>query len=141
MTNEYNQIVKLHKKHNGYCVHCGRRVYIFLNKSAETCSYGHRTCPMIHASRDHITPVSLGGASTIDNLVLSCIDCNTRRGNLTVEAFKNSGLILDVPIAVYPIEKKLAKREIRNKQTQRKRDNKFKEYLAMSFMCLVSGIF
>lgn len=29
---------------------------------------------------DHIVPVALGGSNRLDNLVLSCHDCNSRKG-------------------------------------------------------------
>lgn len=31
---------------------------------------------------DHLVPQSIGGTDELDNLVLACMDCNSRRGNL-----------------------------------------------------------
>lgn len=36
---------------------------------------------------DHLTPVSAGGDDTLENLVLACQSCNSRRGNRPVRAF------------------------------------------------------
>lgn len=46
----------------GYrCVYCGRK--------------------MKRLTQDHITPVSLGGKHTIENVVPACQSCNSRKGN------------------------------------------------------------
>lgn len=48
---------------------------------------GHRCqyCGSVRAARelnvDHVTPVSLGGPSTWENVVCCCIPCNRRKGN------------------------------------------------------------
>lgn len=36
---------------------------------------------------DHIQPVSQGGPDTMENLVIACANCNSRRGNRPVRAF------------------------------------------------------
>ncbi len=52
------------------CVYCGRSVE-----------------DGIGLSLDHITPYSLGGKNTADNLVTCCGTCNSSRGNRSVEEF------------------------------------------------------
>lgn len=37
---------------------------------------------------DHVVPKSKGGASTWENCVLACIDCNKKKGDLSVEKAK-----------------------------------------------------
>lgn len=46
---------------------------------------------------DHLKPLSRGGGNTIDNLVISCYNCNQKKGNKLVEEFK--------PLILKPIER------------------------------------
>ena len=48
---------------------------------------------------EHIIPRSRGGPDTIDNLVLSCVQCNTQKGALNpIEWYESRGLKkLDIP--------------------------------------------
>ncbi|MDD3618243.1 MAG: HNH endonuclease [Desulfobulbaceae bacterium] len=56
------------KTASGKCYYCGREV-----------GYAHLTM-------DHVIPLSRGGASTRDNLVPCCKECNTRKKrSLTIE--------------------------------------------------------
>lgn len=38
--------------------------------------------PPSHATIDHVVPLSAGGSNALSNLVLSCEDCNERRGGI-----------------------------------------------------------
>lgn len=61
------------------------RSYVFHRDGAK-CRY----CGNTEAERyelDHIVPRSRGGANRVSNLVVSCHDCNVRKGNKTVEEF------------------------------------------------------
>lgn len=51
-----------------------------------TCQYCGEIMPK-RLEVDHIIPRSRGGAFTPDNLVVSCHDCNQRKGNKTAEEF------------------------------------------------------
>lgn len=54
-------------------------------RDRHTCQYcGHRP-PVDELSIDHVVPRSRGGISTWTNCVLSCLRCNRRKGNRTVE--------------------------------------------------------
>lgn len=44
-------------------------------------------CGVEANSVDHVIPRSLGGPSTIDNLVPACRECNTRKGDMPLEGF------------------------------------------------------
>lgn len=46
-----------------------------------------RTC----ATLDHIIPVSLGGRDHIDNFVVCCSGCNSRRGNTPYHEYVKGG--------------------------------------------------
>jgi hypothetical protein len=47
------------------------------------CSYCYKEVTHTTGNIDHIIPKSLGGATSFENCVCSCIDCNTRKGNLS----------------------------------------------------------
>lgn len=55
--------------------------------SAE-CHYCGATLRRETATREHIVPLSRGGADAPGNIVLACVDCNTRRGSSDYAAFK-----------------------------------------------------
>ena len=61
------------------------RSYVF-HRDGYTCRY----CGNEKAERyelDHIVPRSRGGTDRVSNLVVSCRECNTRKGNQPVEEF------------------------------------------------------
>ena len=55
-------------KHAGRCYLCGEAVEI-----------GDETSPR-YATLDHVVPLSKGGADSIANLALACLECNQRKG-------------------------------------------------------------
>lgn len=50
-----------------------------------TCQYCLRTLPSSELTLDHVVPRSRSGASTWENLVACCLDCNNHKGNRTPE--------------------------------------------------------
>ena len=52
-------------------------------RDRHTCQYRGRTAPVNELTMDHVIPRSRGGASTWENLVTSCIECNNKKGNRT----------------------------------------------------------
>jgi len=48
------------------------------------CAYCGEIFPMAKLTLDHITPRSLGGGTTWNNIVPSCKPCNNRKANLTL---------------------------------------------------------
>jgi hypothetical protein len=50
------------------------------------CQYCGRTPPAVTLEADHIEPESKGGATDIDNLMTSCMDCNRGKGANELEA-------------------------------------------------------
>ena len=58
------------KKTHGYCSYCGTKF-----KPWEFCI-------------EHMTPLSRGGTNEIENLVPSCIECNSIKGSKTLEEFR-----------------------------------------------------
>jgi 5-methylcytosine-specific restriction endonuclease McrA len=59
-------------KQNGFCFYCGELLYKTLNSVYHT---------------EHMNPLSRGGSNDISNIVLSCADCNLRKGTKTHEEF------------------------------------------------------
>ena len=49
------------------------------------CQYCGLSKPVRELNLDHVTPVSLGGPSTWENVVCACVPCNRRKGNRTPE--------------------------------------------------------
>ncbi|HVP28852.1 MAG TPA: HNH endonuclease [Myxococcota bacterium] len=50
-----------------------------------TCQYCGLRYPRSDLNLDHVVPRSLGGRSTWENVVCSCLDCNRRKGGCTPE--------------------------------------------------------
>ena len=48
-----------------------------------TCQYCGRQSPRSELNLDHVTPRSLGGTSTWENIVCSCLSCNRKKGGMT----------------------------------------------------------
>lgn len=61
------------------CVYCQRKV-----------RHGRGTKGVWAAHLDHLHPQELGGASTADNLVTCCRDCNTAKGSMPLRDFLKS---------------------------------------------------
>ena len=63
------------KKHSGNCVLCSESVVLK---------------PLDHpraATIDHIVPLSRGGADVIVNMQLACLECNQKKGDMTMEEY------------------------------------------------------
>jgi len=52
-------------------------------RDGNRCQYCGRSLPMSQLSIDHVLPRSRGGETTWDNVVCSCLACNTRKGGRT----------------------------------------------------------
>ena len=70
-TKRFNAI---HRKTNGHCAYCG----ILLD--SEICI-------------DHIIPRSRNGKDTVENLLLCCRSCNSRKKNRTLEEYRSFLLV------------------------------------------------
>ena len=51
---------------------------------SEFCFYCGKKLRSDNKTFDHLIPVAQGGKDVVDNLVCSCIDCNTIKGNNTI---------------------------------------------------------
>lgn len=67
-----------------------------LARDGPTCHY----CEVVLEGRgsremtiDHVVPRSKGGNDSLDNLVLACASCNTRKGSLSYEEFVASEFV------------------------------------------------
>jgi len=61
-------------------------------RDRNTCQYCGRFFKENELNLDHVLPRRLGGATTWTNIVCSCVECNLRKGEKTVEA-SGMGLI------------------------------------------------
>jgi 5-methylcytosine-specific restriction endonuclease McrA len=52
-------------------------------RDGNRCQYCGRSLPMSQLSIDHVLPRSRGGETTWDNVVCSCLACNTHKGGRT----------------------------------------------------------
>jgi 5-methylcytosine-specific restriction endonuclease McrA len=52
-------------------------------RDRNTCQYCGRACERKDLNLDHVTPRDRGGPTTWENIVCSCIECNTRKANRT----------------------------------------------------------
>ena len=68
----------------GRCCYCGRAVRLTLPRQH---GYG-RPYPADFATLEHLRRLADGGTDALDNVALSCHDCNSRRGSLTWVEFK-----------------------------------------------------
>lgn len=60
----------LHKIQKGFCAYCNE--YVILE----------------NATVDHRIPISKGGTHSMDNLYMTCYDCNKKKGNQTEKEFR-----------------------------------------------------
>lgn len=61
---------QIYDKYNGHCAYCGTEI-TFREMQA-----------------DHIYPLRLGGADTIENLVPACRSCNHYKSTFTIDKFR-----------------------------------------------------
>lgn len=68
---DYKAILENNKTINGciVCTYCKKELFVFCF--------------------EHKTPLSRGGTNTIDNLAISCVDCNQSKHNLTYDEFQS----------------------------------------------------
>jgi 5-methylcytosine-specific restriction endonuclease McrA len=52
-------------------------------RDRNTCQYCGRACDRKDLNLDHVTPRDRGGPTSWENIVCSCIECNTRKANRT----------------------------------------------------------
>lgn len=49
-----------------------------------TCQYCGKKAPKVELRLDHIVPISKGGTYTLKNLLTSCVECNSGKGDMIV---------------------------------------------------------
>lgn len=84
----YNQIIELphilklttflRRKYKGKVLCSKRKIYL---RDKYICGYCGKQLTTQNCTIDHIIPKSKGGESSWENMVTSCKDCNTRKGN------------------------------------------------------------
>lgn len=60
--------------------------YEILRRDSHTCRYCGASAPNVPLCVDHVTPVTLGGTDTPDNLVTSCEPCNSGKSSVPADA-------------------------------------------------------
>jgi 5-methylcytosine-specific restriction endonuclease McrA len=92
-----------------------KRVRIFM-RDAYTCRYCgydmtlHFAYPHLRVlTLDHVVPRDAGGNNDEQNLVTCCASCNSRKGNLSIEAF-----LRDLHTTVWPVAPALRDAEQRD---------------------------
>lgn len=80
-------IARLMREEHGRCYYCGHEVFYSILPGKRN----HR----FFATRDHKRPVSRGGSDSRDNIVLSCLGCNTAKANRTDIEFEYDRRILE----------------------------------------------
>jgi hypothetical protein len=70
-----NLLNRLHAAQLWRCFYCSKKIYLWV-----AVRYGE-SIPQDRATVDHFIPLSLGGADAISNVVLSCQECNSLKGN------------------------------------------------------------
>jgi hypothetical protein len=63
-----------------------------LRRDDHTCRYCGRRAPDVQLTVDHVNPMSLGGGDTPENLVTSCVECNSGKASISPD----SPLLADV---------------------------------------------
>jgi 5-methylcytosine-specific restriction endonuclease McrA len=74
--NEFDRIPKRHVRYS--------RVNVFA-RDKFTCQYCGQRPPRSQLNLDHVIPRSLGGKTSWENVVCSCVECNRRKGGRTPE--------------------------------------------------------
>lgn len=72
----YDRVPKRHVRYS--------RANVF-SRDKFTCQYCGDRPPRSQLNLDHVIPRSLGGRTTWENVVCSCVDCNRRKGGRTPE--------------------------------------------------------
>ena len=54
-------------------------------RDKNTCQYCGKRAPLDELSIDHVWPKALGGKTEWDNVVVSCLDCNRKKGCMPLE--------------------------------------------------------
>lgn len=57
-----------------------------LKRDNHTCRYCGASAPEVKLHVDHVTPTTLGGTDTADNLVAACVDCNSGKTSVSPDA-------------------------------------------------------
>jgi len=97
-----------------------------LSKYKYECQYcGEKNCDMVV---DHITPLIKGGDNSDDNLICTCVSCNSRKSDLSLQEFydNNNGVYKNLD-RVYNILNTLKEKEKeKEKEKDKEKDKKHK---------------
>ena len=83
---------EVYARFNGRCAYCNKKLFLNSANAAK------------NMTLDHFRPRSKGGRDEIKNLVASCADCNSRKGNMSPHKFCKSGVQFDAICAKLGVE-------------------------------------
>lgn len=72
----------VHKRQNGLCHYCGRKMLLITNKMARRTRHVDEMMTL-----DHVITHSMGGSLGLHNLVGACHECNILRGDVPYKLF------------------------------------------------------
>lgn len=68
--------------------HPRRQLHKALLRLNPKCSYCNRPVTITNSNLDHVIPKFHGGTNKLGNLVLTCIKCNSTKGNMTTQQWE-----------------------------------------------------
>lgn len=75
-------VVRITESQNHRCCYCGHLMIRHLHQNG-------RPTPRNAATKDHVLPKTYGGATTYENMVAACLQCNNLRGEIDAITFYN----------------------------------------------------
>ena len=79
-------VLLLMKQQRGKCLYCEKKVFFWHHGLGQ-----HKSTHPDRATLEHYRPRSLGGVSTLDNLAVACLACNSSHGNVLGDEFNKYG--------------------------------------------------
>lgn len=83
---EFELMEYLKEKYNYTCVYCGKGIFS-KEQSKNIIPVKDKDGRLHYFNKDHVIPRSKGGHNRPPNLVLSCVLCNRKKGNMPLEEF------------------------------------------------------
>lgn len=96
-----------------------------IDRTQGLCGYCACVVNIKNFSIDHIVPKTKGGTNTEENLLLSCISCNSRKGTKTLSDFRLSEqwrhIYLEIGLSIKQIQWVLSNTDLSERQPRAKK--------------------